>query len=105
MLLSDKDPFGRGKWQDFLNQLAFLNEHKLSAGDVEVALNSLTQNNPVTYLKCPECGSLRQLLPINDSPSTQTGDDSKSMWLCRNCHYEQFSDKTVNEELELLKES
>ena len=111
MILSDKDPFNRKAWKEFLNQLSFLAEHGLSANDVKAKLDQVLaeehkrqakmDEGMAKWPKCPECEAPIQLLSLNDSTSTQTGDDSKSVWLCRNCHYEKFSDKTVNEELSL----
>ena len=34
---------------------------------------------------CPECGGVMVLRSVNDSPGTQTGDDSKYVWMCINC--------------------
>lgn len=71
-------------------------------GDVELYLRdavNISQKATATNIPhCPECGAPLQLLPVNDSPATQTGDDSKSVWLCRKCFYEKFSDKTVKEQ-------
>lgn len=118
MLLSKNDPFSVKAWGEFLNQNLFLAEHGLSAKDVEKKFAELRKEDEkiailkaemdkqaAKWPKCPECEAPIQLLSVNDSPSTQTGDDSKSVWLCRNCHYEKFSDKSIQEELELLKES
>ena len=54
--------------------------------------------------RCPECTALLSLLPVNDSPSTQTNDDSKCVWLCRACLYERFSTNTIEEELKWLEQ-
>ena len=50
-------------------------------------------------LPCPECQTLMTLRPINIDPSTQTGDDSNSVWLCPNpkCMHVEYSPKTVDE--------
>jgi uncharacterized protein with PIN domain len=104
ILLSDRDPFGFGKWQDFLTQLAFLEEHSLSVEDVKKSL-LVFKDKQSNSLRCPQCEAPMQIFSVNHDSATQTNDDSKSVWLCRNCLYEQFSIKTVNEELELLKES
>lgn len=52
-----------------------------------------------TIQNCPECPALMFLLPVNDKPETQTGDDSKSVWLCQNkkCMYTIYNKKTVEE--------
>lgn len=120
MILSNKDPFSFKAWQEFLNQNAFLSEHKLSVEDVREAIKVKALDDAKNRdkrlkeaharfdkaPKCPECSNPLQLLPVNDSPSTRTGDDSRSLWLCRQCYYERFSTKDVKEELEqILKES
>lgn len=112
ILLSSNDPFGNKAWQEFLNQTLFLDEHGLGVEDVWRALELKKTNdaeavsardkeyraNRIKALSCPGCGYPLQLLAVNDSPGTQTGDDSKSMWLCRNCLYERFSTQTIEEE-------
>lgn len=109
MFLSDKDPFGLGKWQDFLNQLSWLKENNIQVESVKILLEEyrkkmeeeklegykVLENTP----RCPACNSIFQLLPVNDSPATQTGDDSKSVWLCRQCGEATYSTKTIEEEL------
>ena len=101
ILLSNKDPFGLGMWQDFLNQLAFLKEHSLTSEDVEKVLKDkkVKQEQPIKAKQCPECKEPMQLLSVNHDLATQTNDDSKSMWLCRACHYERFSTNSIEEEL------
>lgn len=108
MLVTDKDPFGQKAWQEFLNQIAWLEENNIRIEFVrdlleehkKKAMAEMQENQKLSdrALKCPECGTPLQLLPVNDSPATQTGDDSKSVWLCRKCFYEEFSDKTVKEQ-------
>ena len=48
---------------------------------------------------CPECKKPMVLRPVNFNKSTQTGDNSKSVWLCFNkvCLYVEYSDKTIDE--------
>ena len=116
LILSDKDPFSSKAWREYLNQSAFLRFAGLTEKDVVEALaernkqqeeaikqeqlaNQLVEDN---FPKCPTCETAMQILSLNDSPATQTNDDSKSMWLCRKCHYEQFSNKSVEEELQWL---
>jgi len=40
-----------------------------------------------------------QILPVNIDKGTQTGDNSKSVWICRNCLYTEYSTKTFEEQL------
>lgn len=114
MLLTARDPFDRKGWNEFLNQFDFLVINDLTIEDVRRVLQDDKEKNEELrkkiekskqeweskMLKCPQCSALMQLLPLNDSPATQTGDGSHSMWLCRRCFYEQFSDKTVSEEMQ-----
>lgn len=106
MLLTEKDPFGHGKWQDFLNQIAFLKENNLTIADVPDALaksyDPIAKTNTGTVKICPVCQSPMQLLPVNDTPATQTGDDSKCVWLCRQCGEAIYSTKTIEEEMKCL---
>jgi hypothetical protein len=120
MLFSYTDPFSLKSWGEFLNQIAFLENNGLTVDDVRKAIVTVERQQKESVKqaektvqampKCPECGFPLQLLPVNDSPSTQTGDDSKSMWLCRRggchaerkCFYQEFSNKTVDEQLKQL---
>ena len=115
MILSDKDPFGMKAWREFLNQQAFLFEHNLSLEDVQTDLDiqkaemikAQKEEEQVKYRNtplCPECATPLQLLPVNDTLATQTGDDSKTVWLCRACLYERFSTNTIEEELKWLEQ-
>ena len=49
--------------------------------------------------KCPGCKNPMQILPVNIDKGTQTGDNSKSVWICRNCLYTEYSTKTFEEQL------
>ena len=112
VILSEVDPFNFKSWKEFLNQYAFMVEQGLSLNDIKEAIKIKEKEDRTNDLAalsvsssgkhCPECDSFLQLLPVNDSPSTQTNDNSKSMWLCRNCHYEIFSNNDIKEELEQL---
>lgn len=50
-------------------------------------------------IKCPECQIFMQLLPVNIDKATQTGDNSKSVWLCqnKNCMHTIYNTETVQE--------
>lgn len=52
-------------------------------------------------LKCPNCQTPMRLLPVNITPGTRIGDDSKSVWLCPNkeCMHTEYSPKTVQEQM------
>jgi len=112
MLLSNKDPFGRKKWNDFLNQVDFLEKNSLTVEDVRKVINKKIEQEErfrakqTSYsLPCPECQALMTLRPINIDPSTQTGDDSQTVWLCPNlkCMHTKYSEKTLEQWQDELK--
>ncbi len=95
-----------------INEALNIHKHLANTGrswdDVELYLKATARNKTAfaaERLNCPECGAQLQLLPVNNSPATQTGDDSRSVWICRGCFYEQFSTKTVKEETTALSRS
>jgi len=104
MILSDRDPFSPKDWHRYLNQNAFLLSNKLELGDIISALSAFDHGRAEdrahvaeTVRECPICGSWLIVLPVNVSPETQTGDDSKSVQVCRRCFYDHFSPLTVRE--------
>ena len=54
--------------------------------------------------QCPKCPALMLPLLVNDKPETQTGDDSKSVWLCQNkkCMHTIYNSQTIEELREAL---
>lgn len=50
-------------------------------------------------LNCPLCQSPMRLLSVNIDKSTQTGDDSKSVWLCpkKDCLHAIYNKETTEE--------
>lgn len=56
-------------------------------------------------LPCPECALPMALRPVNIDASTQTGDNSNSVWICMNkkCMYLEYSEKTVEQWRDELK--
>jgi len=102
VILSSIDPFSPKAWGEFLNQNLFLIEHNLTLSDVEKALlnlNEVKYDKNIKLKQCPECEVGMQLLSVNHDLATQTGDDSKSVWLCPVCKYQEYSKKTVEENL------
>lgn len=63
---------------------------------VETKIDNIVISRPVIR-KCSNCGQILRLMPVNFSKSTQTGDNSKSVWFCPNCLLEKYSPKTVQE--------
>jgi len=91
--------------QDFLTYFRRLNQLGHTMDDVEAyvesqrnALNE-TPGRPGPQIKCPECNAPMMLLPVNDKPSTRTGDDSKTVMICskKACMHTEYSTKTVRE--------
>ena len=68
--------------------------------------SNVQQNIPIK--KCPECGKSMRLYPVNTNTEDQVGGGYNLMWLCgttcsgKGCLYEEYSTKTINEELELI---
>lgn len=92
--------------QDFLTYFETLNQFGYSIRDVQnyiekkrSELKAANESKSSPAIKCLDCGSRILILPVNDKPSTQTGDDSKSVMMCQNrqCMYTKYSVKTVGE--------
>jgi len=97
-------PFGR--IQDFLVFAGQLQRHGYTLEDVKeyvetkISEQEILRKKYILYkIDCPKCGDPLWLLPVNDKPSTQTGDDSKTVMMCKNpdCLYTEFSTKDINE--------
>ena len=101
-MLIKNDPFGRGKWKDFINQLWFMEYHKLTIEDIKRALLI----SPITAKKCTNCKAVMNITSVNTGLGDQTGDDSKSVWICSNmqCLETEYSDLSVSEEIKKLEE-
>lgn len=103
-----------GRLQDFLVFVGQLEIHGYTFEDVKEYVETKKAEQEIFRKKfavykidCPDCGNPLWMLPVNDKPSTQTGDDSKTVLLCRNteCLYTEFRTKTVNEIVfDLIKE-
>lgn len=65
----------------------------------QIILGKLQAEKGELSQQCPECPALMLLLPINDKPETQTGDNSKSVWLCQNkkCMNTIYNTQTLEE--------
>jgi hypothetical protein len=85
----DMAAFSFGQHQDVLT---YLNQLEASGWTIEDAREWIQSKReelarrPIraAVFKCPDCQSPMQLLGLNISPATQTGDDSQSVWLCTN---------------------
>lgn len=88
---------------DFIEYANTLDERHIR----QIAENEKYQaEQKVNSLPCPECNLPMALRPVNIDKATQTGDDSKSVWICGNnkCMHTIYSLKTVEEILKELKE-
>ena len=108
-----------GDKQDLLTILQTIEGSGFAMVEIIVYLEDLKQNRieatrqaekdkiayEATLLKCPECQTLMTLRPINIDPSTQTGDNSKTVWLCPNlkCMRTEYSEKTLEQWQDELK--
>ena len=99
--------FGFGKLQDFKTILSTLEDRGLSVSDLSSYVEKRKSKMPksttkiVLARKC-ECGANMMLMPLNTGPRDQTGDNSKSVWYCGGCHFEEFSEKTVGQQIQEL---
>lgn len=50
-------------------------------------------------IECPKCKTTMGLYSVNTTPATQTGDDSRSVWICtnRDCMENIYNKQTVQE--------
>ena len=101
-MLIRNDPFGRGKWIDFINQLLFLKHRRLTVEDIKRAL----ETPPVTSRHCPICNAIMRITSVNTGPGDRTGDDSKSVWICSNkeCMETIYSNLSASKEFWKLEE-
>jgi len=72
---------------------------------VEAKRKALAMRQKISGLRqrrCPECGKIMMLMPVNTGPGDQTGDESKSVWMCNGCLSAEYSDVPVKEILQDL---
>ena len=53
-------------------------------------------------LKCPDCGTVMNLYPVNVGKGDQVGNGLNSQWKCSNCECDRYNEKTVKEVLKVL---
>ena len=88
-----------------------LRQNGLTVDDLLEYIEKIKKREPntITYQYaprfCPECNSPMRLYPVNINEATQTGDNSKSVWMCYNsqCMHTEYSTKTVQEWTKELK--
>lgn len=54
----------------------------------------------IAHRDCPNCGSPVRLYRVNSKKCNQVGGDYTVQWWCRSCHWDEFSNKSIREELE-----
>lgn len=74
-------------------------KHKKNLLTRQIEVNKTAKQWNKIALKCPLCQTTMNLLPLNFSPATLTGEDSKSVWLCSNkdCMNTIYNKESVNE--------
>jgi len=99
----DMAVFSFRQHQDFVTWYKALDRLGYTVDDVEnyiemhrtdLKTDDIRRNPPIP---CPECDAPMIILPVNDSSSTRTGDDAKSVMMCQNkdCMYTDYSIKSV----------
>jgi len=87
--------------------VSYVQERKLEMVEAEkIAATNLQKQRDkwaLQALKCPACETPMYVSPVNTSPGDQTGDDSKSMWICPKCWHEEYSTKSIKEWLEEIR--
>jgi ssDNA-binding Zn-finger/Zn-ribbon topoisomerase 1 len=94
-----------GVLQSSLQILVELERNHLDSKAIQDYLDRQKAKRP-RPLKCPKCGSFLGLASVNSSPRTAVGGNWKSMVFCtnwKNCGYERYSTRTVQEELKELR--
>lgn len=60
----------------------------------------LKPRSEVVRRRCPECGKSVEIHSINNNPEMMYGDKKyKTWWFCPNCHWEELSKKSIDEEM------
>lgn len=102
-----------GKKQDLGNLLIHLKKNDVSTEEVIQYINDLKEKakekrHRIAQKLCPECEVPMQLLSVNNTPESQTGDPTdKSVWVCYNkkCMHTIYNKKTIKKILsEISKE-
>jgi len=81
--------------------VSYVQERKLEMVEAEkiAAANLQKQRDKwaLRALKCPACETPMNVAPVNTAPGDQTGDDSKSVWMCHNCWETVYNLETIAE--------
>lgn len=88
------EAFAFGQLQDFLSLLKFIEKNSIELNEVilyikERKMAYLQKQRKINKFnrgakRCPGCQSKMNLHPVNTNPGDQTGDNSKSVWVCFN---------------------
>ena len=108
-------PFGFsfGVLQDVSTLLRIFEVEKISSRDFDQYIEKIKQDTELAILerkqmieedkkkwqeiapKCPKCKTSLFLTSVNTRANNQTEDESKSLWYCTNCDYENYNIETV----------
>lgn len=102
---------GLGRKQDLGTLLIHLRDNEVTTDEIIDYIEGLKKNIRAKQkeasekqirwyevaLKCPVCGKIMRLIPINTTPSNQVNENLHSLWFCVGCDYEQYNIKTVEE--------
>lgn len=95
--------YGFGLLQDFADLGRVLLKNGKTLGDLisfvekkqELLLKKQITVDSALTKKCPECGQVSTLLPVNVNSKTKTGDDSTFVFHCPRCFHEEWTNKPV----------
>ena len=94
-----------GTLQSAVQIIEELSRHTADVTAIKSYLRRRKQGNPA-WITCPVCGKRLGFLSLNTNASNRVGEDLKSVFFCqdwKNCGYERYSTKTVQEEFEELR--
>jgi hypothetical protein len=96
--------FSFSQHQDVLTYLTHLKATGWTIEDAQAWIKAEKENIESDNTKskpkfCPECQAPMRILPVNVSPSTITGDDSQSVWMCskKDCGNTIYNKESVND--------
>jgi len=100
--------FNFAQHQDFLTYFNLLQKFNWTFNDVKKYIQTKNKNSKrqvKNILSCPNCQTPMILYPVNTTPATQTGDNSKSVWTCPKCNEDRYSTKSIQDWVKELKVS
>ena len=114
MIDFEEGPFGFADWQNFKTIHEYLEAQKITPEEalkeITTKIEAIAENRLIVpepaILSCPDCQGDMIIKEVNTRPDNQTGDSSRSVWICLNsaCMRTTYSENTVKQEKQLLKE-